>query len=184
MKKLLVLDSKNYTDDMPVFEKHAVRTIIVKENKIATQHGTAGDYKIIGGGIENGETYIDTIIREAREEAGLLVKRNSVKELGEIEEIREDLYQKNLKYVCHSYFYFCEVEDEMVETNMTLSEIKKGYHLCWATPEEIIDANSYFYYSPWIYRDTMFVKMLQNHQFDDVISFDRKSEEVSRMLVR
>ncbi|MBQ1801971.1 NUDIX hydrolase [Lachnobacterium bovis] len=182
MKKLLILDSKNYTDDMRAFEKYAVRTIIVKNGRIATQHGAAGDYKIVGGGIENGETYIDTIMREVREEAGLLVKQDSIVELGEIEEIRKDLYHEDEKFICHSYFYYCEVEDETVDTNMTMSEIKKGYHLCWATPKEIIDANSYFHYLPWIYRDTRFVEMLQNHQFDNVVSL--KTENESRILVK
>ena len=145
MKKLLILDSKNYTDDMRAFEKYAVRTIIVKNGRIATQHGAAGDYKIVGGGIENGETYIDTIMREVREEAGLLVKQDSIVELGEIEEIRKDLYHEDEKFICHSYFYYCEV-------------------------------------LPWIYRDTRFVEMLQNHQFDNVVSL--KTENESRILVK
>ena len=35
MKMLLVFDEKNYTEDMPVFEKYAARAIIMKSGKIA-----------------------------------------------------------------------------------------------------------------------------------------------------
>jgi hypothetical protein len=44
---------------------------------------------------------------------------------------------------------------------MTESEIAKGYHLVWATPEEIIAGNRAFMDEPWIRRDTDFIKMIQ-----------------------
>ena len=45
MKTLLILDKKDYTADMPVFEKFSTRAVIIRNGKIATQHGNAGDYK-------------------------------------------------------------------------------------------------------------------------------------------
>lgn len=175
MKKLLVLDKKNYTDKMPVYEKFSVRAVIVKDGKLATQLGSDGDYKILGGGIEAGEDYKTAIIREVKEEAGLVVKANSIVEIGEIEEKREDLYKKNIKYVCHSYFYFCDITNDRVETHMTESEIRKGYHLSWALPEEIIEGNKKFLNQPWIYRDTEFVKMYKNHEFDGVYALSNET---------
>jgi hypothetical protein len=44
---------------------------------------------------------------------------------------------------------------------MTESEIAKGYHLVWATPEEIIAGNQAFMDQPWICRDTEFVEMIK-----------------------
>lgn len=45
--------------------------------------------------------------------------------------------------------------------HMTESEIEKGFHLEWATAQEIIDGNEPFCETqPWSFRDREFVKML------------------------
>jgi 8-oxo-dGTP pyrophosphatase MutT (NUDIX family) len=161
MKLLKVYDSQNYTDDMPVFEKYSVRGVIVRDGKIATQMGAAGDYKILGGGVEPGEDFSDALLREVQEESGLLIKKETIREVGEILEMREDIFTKGLKYVCHSCFYLCDAQEELGETHMTESEIAKGYHLVWATPEEIIAGNRVFMDEPWIRRDTEFIEMIR-----------------------
>ena len=48
---------------------------------------------------------------------------------------------------------------------MTASEIEKGYHLVWASPEEIIAGNAEFLNQPWIFRDTEFVRMYAKGSF-------------------
>ena len=66
MQILLTLDKKDYEEGMPVFEKYSTRGVIIRDGKIATQHGSAGDYKILGGGVEPGEKLEDALIREVR----------------------------------------------------------------------------------------------------------------------
>lgn len=73
MQILLTLDKKDYEEGMPVFEKYSTRGVIIRDGKIATQHGSAGDYKILGGGVEPGEKLEDALIREVGEESGLIV---------------------------------------------------------------------------------------------------------------
>ena len=160
MKRLLTLDLKNYTDDMPVLEKHTVRAVILRGGKMAMQCSGKGEYKIPGGGVEGSESHTDTLLREVREETGLLVKHESITPIGEILELREDVFDKGVKYVCHSYFYFCEVRDEVVETQMTPSEIAKGFHPVWELPAAIVAANDVIQTEPWQKRDTEFVRML------------------------
>lgn len=160
----MVLDRKNYTDNMPVLEKYSVRGVIIKDGKVATQMARAGYYKILGGGVEPGEDFSDALIREVREESGLLVRRGTIREAGEIIEMREDIFTKGTKYVCHSYFFFCDVEEEMTAPCMTASEVEEGYHLAWATPEEIIAGNRRFLDEPWIDRDTRFIRYMQEQK--------------------
>lgn len=160
MKMLLTLDLKDYTDDMPVVEKHTVRAIIFRSGKLAMQQSGKGEFKIPGGGVEAGESKIETLIRETREETGLIVIPSSIEEIGEILELREDVFNPGHKYICHSYFYFCNIEDEAVDTEMTESEIAKGFHPVWESPEVICAVNDKLQSSPWQKRDTEFVRML------------------------
>lgn len=161
MNLLFVLDEQNYTEDMPVIERYAVRGLICRNGMWAMQKSRRGDYKIPGGGVERGETVEEALIREVREETGLQVRRDSIREIGEVLELREDIYEKGKKYVAHSYHYFCEVEEETSETAMTKSELEKGYHLAWATIDEIIAGNMECRDEIWTDRDTEFLKWLK-----------------------
>lgn len=162
MKLLKVIDQNDYDKTLPEHERFCVRGIVEKEGRIATQKGKRGDYKILGGGIEPGENHAIALAREIREEAGLIMIQDSIREAGEIEELHKDLYGEENIYHCHTYFYYVEIEDWTVEPQLTESEIAKGYELAWATPEEIICANTPFLKKePWIYRDTEFVRIYQ-----------------------
>ena len=160
MRILAVFDEKNYTDTTKVFEKYNIRGIVLRDGKLILQKSKDGEYKIPGGGMEAGENPIETLRRELREEAGLILKGDSVKELGEITEIRKDVFEPNTKYICHSLFYFCEVADEQVSLALTASEIKKGYEPVWETPEIVYKINTRIGTDSWIKRDTAFIKML------------------------
>lgn len=160
MKRLLTLDLRDYTDDMPVFEKDTVRAIIMREGRISMQLSGIGEYKIPGGGVEGSESHIIALQREVREEMGLIVIPESVEEIGEVLEIRQDVFKKGTKYICHSYFYFCDVEEQTVDTQMTASEIAKGFHPVWEYPEIICRVNDAIQTQPWQKRDTEFIRML------------------------
>jgi len=160
MKILTIFDSKNYDNTTSVFEKYNPRAIIMRDGKLAMQRSRNGIYKIPGGGREGDESFLDTLVREVSEETGLVVRASSVYELGEITEIRRDIFDETVKYICHSLFYFCEIEDEQRELNLTASEKEKGFYVEWATPQEIYDNNVALSNEPWIMRDTAFIKML------------------------
>jgi 8-oxo-dGTP pyrophosphatase MutT (NUDIX family) len=123
-----------------------------------------GEYKIPGGGLEVGENYNSALIREVREETGLHVVEDEIIELGEIVELRRDIFDSKVKYICHSMFYYCKVGQEQDELRLTQSEIDKGYELRWATPREIYQRNILIEKDPWIVRDTAFVKMLMDQK--------------------
>ena len=166
MKTLLVFDDKNYTADMPVYEKFAARGVILREGKLAVQKGSAGECKILGGGMEQQEDAADALYREVLEEAGLFILKDTIRNLGTISEMREDIFKKGTKFVCHTTFYLCEILEETTEPHMTQSEIEKGYHLEWLTPEEIIQNNQSFLHQPWIKRDTAFIQLLLDGALD------------------
>ena len=158
MQTIFVLDEKNYTEDMPVFERYGVRAIIQRDGLFAMQQSNTGEYKIPGGGMDKGETIAEALAREVREETGLVIKIETMQELGEILDVHKDIFDGKSKYVAHSLHYSCDVEDELVETAMTESEIAKGFHLAWADIDTIIETNERLMKENWQLRDTKFLK--------------------------
>ena len=160
MEILKKFDAQNYKDTTSVFEKYTIRGIIVRDGKIAMQCSKEGEYKIPGGGMEAGETYVEALAREVKEETGLFIIPEKAVGLGEILEVRKDIFDDTKKFICHSLFYYCEETGEEVPIHLTKSEIAKGYYLKWATPQEIYDTNIAMEKDPWIIRDTAFIKMI------------------------
>lgn len=167
MKLLACFDENNYSDTTKILEKTNIRGIVLIDGKLAMQRDKDGVYKIPGGGMEQGETQVETLARELREEVGLVLIEDSLVELGEITEIRQDIFDADTKYISHSLFYACKVTDERLLITPTASEIKKGYQAVWATPEEIFETNTRLGKDPWIERDTAFIKMLIDGNFKE-----------------
>ena len=57
---------------------------------------------------------------------------------------------------------FCDVKEEKTKVALTASEIREGFELAWATPEEIIKANKGIVDKPWLDRDTFFIQCLMD----------------------
>ena len=163
MKTLFVMDEGDYTDAMPVVEKTTVRALIRKGNLFAMQKSSFGEYKIPGGAPDPGESHEEALIREVREETGLFVKKDSIREIGMTLEMREDALKKGVKFVRRTYFYSCAVEDKIGETSMTRSEIELGFSLVFADADEIIAGNRRALREKWNVRDTEFFQWMKEH---------------------
>ena len=95
MRLLFVMDKKDHGECTHFFIRNSSRSIIIRNGKIGMIHSQKYDYyKFPGGGIEEGETPVEAMIRETREEAGLLVIPETVQEYGYVHRIlRNALYR-------------------------------------------------------------------------------------------
>ena len=128
MRSLFDIDTKDYDLNGWICVRPSARSIIIKNNKIAMVHSlTHGFYKFPGGGIEPNETPIEAMIRETKEESGLIVKANTIKEFGQVHRIQkgdpEDVFIQD------NYYYLCDAEDETVPLCLDEYEENDKYSL-------------------------------------------------------
>jgi len=141
MKRLATYDRKDYNPELPRTTKRSARAIIVKDDRVALLYSTKYEfYCFPGGALEEGETPVEALIRETREEAGLIVKLGSIKGFGEVLEIRKDMFEESI-YEQHEYYYTCDTEDTIVEQKLTQSEQEAGYQLIFVSFDEAIKQN-------------------------------------------
>lgn len=160
-----VIDKRNYDRNWKKFTRIAARGIIKEDGKLALiRSGKYGDYKFPGGGMEEGESMEDTLIREVLEETGLKVIHKSIRYFGKIKEIKRDKEQSRI-FEQISYYFYCDVYEEMGEPNLTEEEEKYEYELIWEVLEEAIENNTrinHSEYTPWVFRDTLVMDKLKD----------------------
>ena len=143
MRKLFDMDTKDYNPNGKPFIRPSVRGIVLKGSKVALVYSQKYDYyKFPGGGIEDNENQIDTLLREVREESGLIVDKESVKEYGYVSRKQKSNRSKEYEiFIQDNYYYFCDVEDEMVEQKLDYYEKVEGFILKWVYPSDAIYVN-------------------------------------------
>ncbi len=110
--------------------RSACRAIIIKDGKILLSYETATDqWMLPGGGLEEGETREECVVREIAEETGYVVRPAS-ECLLEIDEYYEDCKWP-------SFYYFCEITGS-TETKLTPQEQEVGMVPKWLPVEEIV----------------------------------------------
>ena len=95
-------------------------------------------YKFPGGGIEEGETLAEAMIREAREEAGLVVIPESVAEYGSVLRKSRGSEPGVSAFLQMNYYFICRAEEKLTETQQDPYEAEEGFTPVWIAPEEAI----------------------------------------------
>ncbi|MEG1560198.1 MAG: NUDIX domain-containing protein [Clostridia bacterium] len=143
MRLLANIDTKNYNPDWERIKRNAVRAIIPAfgDSLAMVRSAVSGYYKFPGGGIEAKETHKTALLRETREETGLLIDPESVREFGMVYEIRRSNQAKNQIFEQFSYYYFAELTGESVATNLDDYEKALGYDLRYISPKRAYEFN-------------------------------------------
>ena len=142
MRLLFEMDKRDYENCTHSFVRNSARSIIISNKKIAMVHSMKYDYyKFPGGGIENGEPPITAMVRETREEAGLVIKPETVKEYGYVHRIQKSDMDATECFVQDNYYYLCQAEDEVVAQCLDNYEAKENYVLEYVIPQIAIMKN-------------------------------------------
>ena len=142
MKLLFEIDKKNYDNNGKAFVRPSARAIIIKDNKIYMVHSLVYDYyKFPGGGIEKDESNIDALIRETKEEAGLVVIKDSIKEYGYVHRIQKAKDPGYSMFIQDNFYYMCDVENKILEQQLDDYENFEKFTLELVDPKIAININ-------------------------------------------
>lgn len=150
MRKLFDLDNKDYDGCTRIFQRDSARSIIIHNGLVAMVHSRKYDYyKFPGGGLEAGEDPKEAMIRETREEAGLIVREDTVKEYGYVHRIQRSNGDPAECFVQDNYYYLCEALERVTDQDLDDYEKREGYQLEFVEPAVAIRKNRRVKASPF-----------------------------------
>ncbi|MBR3646091.1 MAG: NUDIX domain-containing protein [Lachnospiraceae bacterium] len=138
----ITLDLKDYDKQDTIFERVASRAIVKRDGKYLVVYSKNGDCKFPGGGVEQGESLVEAMIREVKEETGYDVDPSSIRKepVYKVHEISKGEFED--VFIMDSYYYECDVTEDCSEQNLDAYEAEDEYRPFWFTLEEIRDMNS------------------------------------------
>ena len=140
MRLLFEMDARDYPPNAKRYIRPSVRGIILKGDTIAMVHSLKYNYyKFPGGGIEDGESYLQALIREVAEESGLRVVPDSVREYGLVP--RREKGRRGEAFVQDNFYYLCRTQDLPGEQKLDAYEAEDGFTLEYVRPEHAIRVN-------------------------------------------
>ncbi len=143
MKQLFLIDLKDYNEKDTVFRRPSARAIIIKDNLIALVYSLKEKYyKFPGGGIKDGEDKISALIREVREEVGLIVKKDTIIEFGSVLRRQKSNISDNTIFEQENYYFSCECEENVVSQKLDEYEKEAEFTLRYVDIDEAIKVNS------------------------------------------
>ena len=92
-------------------------------------------------GEREGETKEEALIREVKEESGLVVIPESIKEYGSVLRISKIRGSENIIFEQENFYYTCEVQEEISTTEFDAREREEQYSLAFVTPEDAAKRN-------------------------------------------
>ncbi len=145
MKRLFEIDLKDYQETDDIFKRPSARAIILNEQKrIALVYSEKEKYyKFPGGGIRENENHQATLIREVKEEVGLIIIPNTIREFGSV--MRRQKGKNNTIFEQENFYYICQVEPQITLQNLDDYEKEARFVLKDVALDEAIKINQEYH---------------------------------------
>lgn len=142
MRRLFTIDLKDYGEDFKIYRRPSARAVIRRDGKLRMVYSPVEKYyKFPGGGIHDDEDKTDALIREVREEAGLVVVPETIREYGSVLRRQNSDRDENTIFEQENYYYFCDVLDENTKQDLDSYEKDLGFTLKDVDIDEAIRVN-------------------------------------------
>lgn len=168
MERLFEIDLHDYDLKDNVFCRPSARGIIFDDyGRIALVYSQKEKYyKFPGGGIHEEEDKKEALIREVREETGLVVIPESIEEFGSVLRRQKSNTTPNTIFEQENFYYLCKAEKLLTKQNLDDYEAEAGFVLRFVHLDEAIDTNSKYstedYFNEiMIKRDTKLLQLIK-----------------------
>lgn len=143
MRQLFEIDLRDYEDSDCVFSRPSARGIIFgDDNKIALVYSENEKYyKFPGGGIHEDEDKKEALIREVREEVGLIVIPESICEFGSVMRRQKSNISPHTIFEQENFYYICKTKNQIVARDLDHYEAEAGFILRFVDLDEAISVN-------------------------------------------
>ena len=167
--KVMSMNQENATVTI-ISRRTAVRAIIMEQEKILMVRSDFGYFKLPGGGVEEGESHAEALLREVAEETGYINCRIGT-ELGIVSEQRPDHSSEDSYFHMDSHHFLCELSTkDQAEQSLIGYELEEGYLPVWVSLQEAIDTNNLAYETDKSYvfipRENFVLEWLKNNVQD------------------
>lgn len=140
VRLLFEIDTKDYDKSGKTFVRPSVRSIIIKNGRVAMIHSLKFDYyKFPGGGIEADESKAEALLRETLEESGLKIIPSTIREYGYVHRVQKSKLED--VFIQDNFYYLCEVEDIILKQKLEKYEADELFVLEFVEPLIAINAN-------------------------------------------
>ena len=168
METIIINESNLSNEDIQIFN-NKVRAVLLKDNMILVSNYN-GVVLLPGGAINADETDEEALIRELKEETGIIYDFNSMKELLNIENYQKDYptrRDETVNRLIKTKYYLGEYKGiDLENVNRTENEVKGNFYSELKTLDEFIDT----------------LKELSDNPRKKY--FDRENEEIIKVLSR
>ncbi len=151
--------------DGEVFQREAVRAVVLRDHSVLLVRSSQGDLKFPGGGVEAGEEHPETLCREVTEETGYFIGTIG-RCLGIVVERRPDVYQTGAVFQMRSVYYLCELAPGRTKQDLSQQEIELRLRPEWVDVADAYRNNERILgenhpgLNPWVGRETLVLKEL------------------------
>lgn len=145
MGRLFEIDLKDYNETDDVYRRPSARAIIIQGDKIALVYSKKEKYyKFPGGGIHGDEDKKEALMREVREEVGMIVIPESIREFGSVLRRQKNDRLENSIFEQKNYYYFCDVKETLVDQKLDDYENEAEFVLKVVDIDTAIAANDIY----------------------------------------
>ena len=149
MRLLFEIDTKDYNPDGIAFVRDSARCVHIRNGLVAMVHSVKYDYyKFPGGGIEKDERREDAMIREALEEAGMVVIPESVRAYGYVHRVQKSVYVDTDYFIQDNYYYLCDAREGVQPQKLDDYEAEEKFTLEYVEPDKAIFVNRHVNHGP------------------------------------
>lgn len=150
-------DKETYSN---VIKRYACRGIIFENDNLIMIHSEKyNEYKLPGGGVEENESLIDCLVREVREETGIIIDEDSILEFGEFYEKRPSYKDEDTLFFQTSYYFLGKIQENTGILKLEDYEVEAGYKVVRIKPADALIKNK-FSKRPYCERENTILKII------------------------